>query len=175
MLRPAWLTHLLVLAALVLCVAAPALAGQKLSWREVSHLTQVHKIQAPDHKDHLIGVYQHEGVCLFPDGQQAAYETVGSFDVDNREGGQRRHQGYGKIVFPDGSSILFKAQGEEYFEKGNALPRVKGTGSLVAGTGRYKGIKGSLSFSGGYVSGLKKDDTGGDAVLDYQAEYTLKK
>ncbi|MCF8033920.1 MAG: hypothetical protein K9K66_16695 [Desulfarculaceae bacterium] len=162
-------------AALLLCLAVPALAGQKLAWREVSHLTQVNKIAAPDAKDHLIGVYQHQGVCLFSGGQQAAYDNVGAFDVYDHDGGERLHQGYGKVLFSDGSFILFKTQGQEYFEKGNDLPRVKGTGSFLGGTGRYQGIQGTLSFSGGYVSGLKDDDTGGDAVLDYTAEYTLAK
>jgi len=65
-------------------LAAPALAGQKLAWQEVSHLTSVHKITAPDAKDHLMGVYRHQGVCLFSDGQQAAYDNVGTFDVYDR-------------------------------------------------------------------------------------------
>ncbi|MCB2225663.1 MAG: hypothetical protein KQH53_03215 [Desulfarculaceae bacterium] len=160
---------------LLFCLAAPSLAGQKLVWQEVSHLTVVHKLSAPDGEKHLLGVYRHEGVCLFPGGDKAAYENVGEFDVYESEDGTRTHQGYGKMVFADGSTIIFQASGEEYFVQGQKLPKVKGGGKFLGGTGRFKGISGALSFSGGYVSGLKKDDTGGDAVLDYIADYTLTK
>lgn len=160
---------------LLLCLAAPSPAGQKLVWQEISHLTVVHKLSAPDAEDHLLGVYRHEGVGLFPSGDKAAYVNVGEFDVYDRAGGPRTHQGYGKLEFADGSTITFQASGQEYFAKHGKLPRVKGTGKFLGGTGRWQGIQGSLSFSGGYVSGLKKDDTGGDAVLDYLAEYTLAK
>ncbi len=166
---------LAVLALLTAWLAAPVLAGQKLVWQEVSHLTSVHKITAPDAKDHLMGVYRHQGVCLFSDGQQASYDNVGTFDVYDRKGGDRLHVGYSKVVFGDGSTLTFRTSGQEYFAKGNDLPKVKGTGSFIAGTGRYKGIKGTLSFSGGYVTGLGENDTGGDAVLDYTADYTLGK
>jgi len=83
--------------------------------------------------------------------------------------------GYSKVSFSDGSTITFRTSGQEYFDKGNKLPRVKGTGSFIAGTGRYKGIQDDLTFSGGYVTGLGENDTGGDAVLDYTADYTLGK
>jgi hypothetical protein len=168
-----WAVNAILLATALVWLAAPAAAGQKLRWREISHLSQVHKIKGPDAGDHLLGVYQHQGVCLFPDGQAAAYETTGVFDVYDRSGGSRTHRGYGEISFSDGSAIIFKTQGVEYFVSGDKLPKLKGTGSFISGTGRYQGIRGSLSFSGGYVTGLTEDDTGGEAVLNYQADYTL--
>lgn len=167
---------LIALAALVLLVgAAPSPAAQKMTWKEVSHLTLVHKIPVADAEDHLLGVYEHRGVVLFPGGQQGAYVSQGRFDVYDREGGERKHDGYGKISFSDGSTIYFSCQGEETFKDGSKLPWVSGRGTFMKGTGRYKGIKGSLTYEGGYVTGLNDDDTGGEAVLNYQADYTLQK
>jgi len=163
------------LAALLLLASAPAWAGQSLTWQEVSHLTQVHKIKVADAEDHLVGVYEHRGVVLFPGGRQGAYVSQGRFDVYDREGGERKHDGYGKISFADGSTIIFKCRGKETFKEGSKLPWVSGQGAFITGTGLYKGIKGSLTYQGGYVTGLNDDDTGGDAVLTYQAEYTLQK
>ena len=163
------------LAALLLLASASAWAGQSLTWKEVSHLTLVHKIPVADAEDHLLGVYEHRGVVLFPGGQQGAYVSQGRFDVYDREGGERKHDGYGKISFSDGSTIYFTCQGEEASKDGSKLPWVSGRGTFVKGTGRYKGIKGSLTYEGGYVTGLNDDDTGGDAVLNYQADYTLQK
>ena len=167
---------LIALAAVALLIwAAPAMAGEKMTWKEVSHLTQVHKIQVADAGDHLLGVYEHRGVVLFPNGQDGSYVAQGRFDVYDREGGERKHDGYGKISFSDGSTIYFTCQGEETFKEGSKLPWVSGQGAFMKGTGRYKGIKGTLTYEGGYVTGLNDDDTGGDAVLNYQADYTLAK
>lgn len=167
---------LLMLAALVLLLgSAPAPAAEKTTWKEVSHLTLVHKIKVADAEDHLVGVYEHRGVVLFPGGRQGAYVSQGRFDVYDREGGERNHDGYGKMSFKDGSTIIFKCRGKETFKEGSKLPWVSGQGAFIKGTGRYEGIKGSLTYEGGYVTGLNADDTGGDAVLTYQAEYSLEK
>ncbi|MCB2192531.1 MAG: hypothetical protein KQI62_13255 [Deltaproteobacteria bacterium] len=164
-----------VAAVALLLWASPTLAGQKMTWKEVSRLSQVHKMQAPDAEDHLLGIYEHKGVALFPDGRAAAMLSMGRFDVYDREGGRRKHDGYAKISFADGSAIFFKCQGTETFKDGSKLPWVTGTGTFMKGIGRYKGIKGTLTYEGGYVTGLDKNDQGGDAVLTYQAEYTLEK
>lgn len=165
---------LLALAALALTLGnVPAAAGQKMTWKEVSHLSKVEKMQAPDASDHLLGIYEHQGVALFPDGQAAAMLSRGRFDVYDRQGGERQHDGYGKISFADGSTIFFKYRGSESFPQGTKLPVVSGRGTFMKGTGRYQGIKGSLTYEGGYVTGLDEHDTGGDAVLTYQADYSL--
>lgn len=163
------------LAALALLAWAPAQAGQKMTWKEVSHLTQVHKMKVPDAEDHLLGLYEHKGVALFPGGEAASFSSQGNFDVYDRQGGERNHGGYGKLSFADGSAIYFKCQGQEHFKEGAKLPSVTGKGSFMKGTGRFKGIKGTLSYEGGYVTGIDDKDTGGDAVLNYQADYTLEK
>ncbi|MCF8097552.1 MAG: hypothetical protein K9K65_06880 [Desulfarculaceae bacterium] len=163
------------LAALLLLAWASAWAGQSLTWKEVSHLSKVHKMQAPDAEDHLLGLYEHQGVALFPDDQAAACTTRGRFDVYDSQGGERGHDGYGEISFADGSTIYFKCQGKETFKDGSKLPWVTGQGTFMKGTGRFKGITGTLTYQGGYVTGLDKNDAGGDAVLTYQADYTLQK
>jgi len=164
------------LAAMALLLgSAPALAAEKMTWKEVSHLTLVHKIKVADAEDHLVGIYEHRGVVLFTGGRQGAYVSQGRFDVYDREGGERNHDGYGKMSFADGSTIIFKCRGKETFKEGSKLPWVSGQGAFIKGTGRYEGIKGSLTYEGGYVTGLNADGTGGDAVLDYRAEYTLAK
>ena len=144
--RPA---ALIVLAAVALLVwSAPVLAGEKMTWKEVSHLSKVHKIKAADAEDHLLGIYEHQGVALFPDGQAAASLTMGRFDVYDRKGGERKHDGYGKIGFADGSAIYFKCDGSETFKDGSKLPWVSGKGSFIKGEGRFKGIKGSPLLCG---------------------------
>lgn len=163
------------LAALMLLAWAPALAGQKMTWKEVSHITQVYKMKAPDAEDHLLGLHEHKGVALFPDGRAASYLTRGGFSVYERQGGERTHDGYGKISFADGSFILIRYQGQEYFKEGDKLPSLQGKGRFMQGAGRFKGITGTLSYDGGYVTGLDDKDVGGDAVLNYQADYTLQK
>lgn len=51
---------------------------------------------------------------------------------------------------------------------------MKGKGEFIKGTGKYEGIKGNVSFTGGYVTPFGKE-TKGDSVMNVTANYTLPK
>jgi hypothetical protein len=54
------------------------------------------------------------------------------------------------------------------------FPIGKGTGEFTKGTGRYEGIKGSLTWSGKrYTDYSKEKGTLADFVLEVTATYTL--
>ncbi len=161
----------LVLATALLLAAPTARAEQVIRFKVVSHITQVHLLHVADSKKHIMGVYEHRGVALFPDGQAAAFEDQGSFDMYEPEGS---HLGYVKLSFNDGSWIVFKYQGEEYRKAGSDLPFIKGSGKFLSGAGRYQGIKGSLTYDGGYITPYdEKTKSVGDSVVEYSGSYTL--
>ena len=172
MFTAARLTAIGIMFCAALLLSAPmARAGQAIKFKAVSHITKVHLLHVADAKKHIMGIYEHRGVALFPDGQAAAFEDQGSFDMYEPDGS---HLGYVKLSFNDGSLIIFKYQGEEYRKAGSDLPFIKGKGSFMSGAGRYKGIKGSLTYDGGYITPYdEKTKSVGDSVVEYQGSYTL--
>lgn len=160
----------LALAAL-LAGSLPALAAQKaMKWKAVSHITKVELIKVNDAKNHIMGIYEHQGVALFKNGEAAAFLDQGEFDMYSPNG---THVGYVKLTFQDGSVIQFKYQGREYRKKGSDLPYIKGAGKFLKGSGRFLGIKGTLSYDGGYVTPYDKDKgLVGDSVVEYDSAFT---
>jgi len=55
---------------------------------------------------------------------------------------------------------------------GGKLPLIKGEGKYTKGTGRFKGIKGTISFTGRYITPYSKE-TKGDMYIEVTSTYTL--
>ncbi len=166
------LALIVVLAAVVLISGSfPARADTTLKFRAVAYISDVKLIKVQDDEKHVMGVYEHQGVVLFEDGKAAAFLDRGGFDMYEPNGS---HFGYSRITFTDGSIIDFKYEGEEYIKPGEELPSVKGQGTFISGTGRFKGIKGTLTYGGGYVTPFDEETNSlGDSVIDYEAVYSL--
>ena len=125
-----------------------------------------------DDKKHVMGIYEHEGVALFENGEAGVFEDRGGFDMYVPTG---THLGYARITFKDDSFFDFKYQGEEYRKPGEDLPYIKGTAEFIKGGGRYRGIKGTLTYDGGYLTAYEPEKgTVGDSVVNYEAAYTLE-
>lgn len=163
-----------VLAAAVVFLCAPAAsAAMKMKFKAVSHVSKVQLMHVQDDEKHVIGIYEHQGVALFEKGGDGAFLDRGGFDMYVPAG---THLGYARITFKDGSFFDFRYQGEEYRKPGEDLPYIKGTARFMKGGGRYQGIKGTLTYDGGYLTAYDpKKGTAGDSVVSYQATYTLGK
>lgn len=163
------LKGIIIILAITILLATPAFA-EKMEWTEVGYAVKIVLNDVPDYKGHIVGTYKRQGLCLFKNGEVASYTQMGTMDADDVKGGD--HDGYYELKFEDGSSFIFKIKGQEVTKEGE-LPRLHGTGEFIKGTGRYKGIKGTVKYDGRYYTGLKDDLTGGDAVMKVSAEYTL--
>lgn len=152
----------------------PTMAASKtMKWKVVSHISDVHLMTLPDSNIHVMGIYEHQGVAMFANNENAAFLDRGGFDMYKPNG---THEGYVKLTFQDGSTIDFKYQGKEYRKKGINLPFVKGTGKFLKGSGRFKGIKGTLKYDGGYVTPYDKEKgLVGDSLVEYDSTFTLGK
>jgi len=171
--RPARLTMITILSlcALLLSPLSAAAAAKTMKWKAVSHITKVELLNVQDAKNHIMGIYEHQGVALFQNGEAAAFLDQGEFDMYSPDG---THLGYVRLTFQDGSIIQFKYEGREYRKKGSDLPFIKGTGKFTKGSGRFKGIKGALSYDGGYVTPYDKEKgLVGDSVVEYESRFTL--
>lgn len=98
-----------------------------------------------DVNNHFIGLGRRTGEAVFSDGRKADYSNVFTFDARRGKGSTAR--GYTKMVFKDGNWLFFKwTSAVVGRDKNGSLS--KGEGTIVQGTGPYKGIKGVAKFTG---------------------------
>ena len=158
------------IAALMLVPAAQA-GGKTVKYKVVAPIIKMEVIPVPDVKGHIVGILERRGVAIYENGETAAYHSVLTFDTIKGQGGS--YNGYADLSFADGSTTISKFQGTAPVVKGKKI--IKGTGEYVEGTGRFEGIKGTISFSGKHVTPYTKDKTKGDIVLEVTSTYTLPK
>ena len=146
---------------MVVLMAGPAWA-ETLKCRLVNGVTKMETMAVGDEEGHVVGVYERKGVMMHENGEVANEATWGIFDS------AKGWQGYCLQTFQDGSTIWMRHQGS--MQKGKI---VEATFELTGGTGRYEGIKGGGTFTGGYVS--YSEDSGGFGDFHFTGTYTLPK
>ena len=146
----------------------PAETAQTIKWKEVGYAKNIQLAEVPDFKGHIVGMFERRGLNIFEDGTVAVYKQMGS--MDGWETGATC-KGYTELSFEDGSTIIYKFQGSEETKPGE-MPRLKGEGTFIKGTGRFSGINGTLRFTGKYYTSLD-DDNKGAAICEVVATYTL--
>ena len=84
------------------------------------------------------------------------YEAKMNFQFDSRRNKGGTAQGYSRFAFDDGSMILFYWTAE-ITPTQDGLSSNKGQGSIIKGTGRFEGIKGTSGFSGQQLKASSED------------------
>jgi hypothetical protein len=119
---------------------------------------------------HVVGTYERRGIALFENGEIAAYHTLGTFDFVDSNG---PFHGYDTFTYKDGSTTMTKYDAIMTKESGD-MPKLIGKGVYIKGTGKYEGIKGTVSFTGYYITPYNKE-TKGDIVVNASTSYSLPK
>jgi hypothetical protein len=122
---------------LALALAAPAGArAADIAWRQATRPQVINT-------DQLV----REGTATFKDGTTAAVKTEGAYDKSGRATKDIKVATYkakSVLKFQDGSTITTRYSGTV----DPASFATSGKGEFIGGTGRYKGIKGSVTFDG---------------------------
>jgi len=134
-----------------------------------NYITKVEYIPVGDVKGHIVGLYERRGLVLFENGEVASQLSRGTFDFT---AGNGPIDLYSKTTFKDGSTTWAKAHATGTRAPGEKLGFIKIKFEYVKGTGRFKGIKGSLSCEGKYVTPHSKE-TKGDLCLECTGTRTL--
>ncbi len=144
--------------------------AQTMKWKVNNYITQLEYLPITDIEGHVVGVGMRRGLAFFENGEVATYSAQYTFDLINRKG---TFKGYASYAFEDGSSFWAAFQDTE--EPGpRGLLSGRGTGEFIKGTGRFQGIKGSISFTGRELTLYSKENgTLCDTYLDATATYTL--
>ena len=143
--------------------------AENVKFRVTSYITKMEAIPVPDMEGHILALGERRGVAVFEDGTVAAYHTRFKCDLTKING---PCQGYTDLTYPDGSKSMVKYELTVEIPAGKKLPTLKGNGDYIKGTGRFEGIKGTVSFNGYYVTPYGKE-TKGDMVVDINSNYTL--
>ncbi|MFY9705792.1 MAG: hypothetical protein WCA42_13095 [Desulfobacterales bacterium] len=139
-------------------------------YRVTNYLTKLEYIPVADVDKHIVGTYERRGVAVFENGEIATHHTIGTFDFVDSNG---PFQGYSTMTFKDGSTTIDKYDATMTKESGK-MPTLKGKSEYIKGTGKYEGIKGTITFTGEYLTPYN-EKTKGDIILDASRNYTLAK
>ena len=145
--------------------------AETLKCKTSGNAVKMERISIPDVEGHTMNLMMRDGLAFFEDGEVVAYKSFSTWDgISGKRG---RAQGYLLFPFVDGSTIITSFhQLLEADPEGKVAYYTKSTGEILKGTGRFEGIKGSLSGTGKQFKPEKGELTG-KATSDYTFTYTL--
>lgn len=140
-----------------------------VKFKMVNHITKIEMVPVGDEKGHVIGIVVRGGLAMFEDGE-VAYHTV-VFLFDAILGKTSTFEPFTTILFGDGSTWVFKSKGTGERSPDGKLLLTKQTGEFVKGTGKYEGIKGTITLTGTQYGPSEVGK--GDWIAEVSATYTL--
>ena len=150
------LIGLLVIMAWLLGSVTQAVAETK-KWRLVGYFPKAEFVPVGDVEGHFLGIFEFRGL-EFIDGEVAIVSGVAYGDFIKGVGPVTN---YVKAVYEDGSTVVSMNR-----FKSLIAPDMKtglyedGKGEIIMGTGRFAGIKGSLSWTGKRLAPFSKEARG---------------
>ena len=160
--------HISIVLAVAFGVNPAIIKAEEVEIQVISYITKIEYMAVPDVENHSIGVYERRGVAVLKNREQAAYHSKGTWDYRNSTG---PFQGYTILTFKDGSTMMDRHAGMTTKASGK-LPTFEGKGEYIKGTGKYEGIKGAITFQGGFITPYNKE-TKGDIIINTKGNYTL--
>ena len=164
------LVNILIIAVWLLVVVTQA-GGETMKARSSNNMVKIEAIPIGDVDAHHIGVGTRDGLAFFESGEVATLKSFNTWDLFGGKGGLV--QGYSLFTFVDGSTIITTLRQE--FEPdldGKFTWNISSTGQIVKGTGRFEGIKGTLSGTGKRFK-TEKGELMGKVAQDWTFIYTL--
>ncbi len=164
-----WGYALLVFAFMLLLAGSGA--ADTLKCRSIGHVRSVERVPVGDVEGHGIQAMLRIGVFTCETGEAGNYTAV---STARYVPGSAEAQGYGLWEFEDGSSVVMK------FQQGYIAPAggqgqyqtPQASGDLLSGTGRFKGITGTLTFTGKNLKPIK-GELGTRSINDFTFTYTV--
>ena len=142
--------------------------AETMKWKYVGTATKDESISVPDQEGHFLGLQIMEGLGFFENGEIAKARTHAIYDRIIGKGAQAIV--YTILTFDDGSTIVSRLQ--RLIEPGQTMSvSATNTGELIKGTGRFEGIKGTLSATGRQFPPTKGEPA--RAANDVTFTYTL--
>ena len=163
-----WCLGVILIIAAWLLVPATQAGAETMNWKLVSMLERVEMVKVGDVEGVVIGVIDRKGLSIYENGDIATTTCRGTFDT------KKGFQGYSALTFEDGSTIVVAWRGPiSRVPPGGKFGGYTATFEYIKGTGRFKGIKGSGTFSSKEPRWDKDFKAKGFTYYEYAGTYTL--
>jgi hypothetical protein len=139
-------------------------SAETLNYKLYDYVTKVERVPVGDVEKHAVFLMIRKGFYVFENGEVATGMTVNTADLIKGSGS---FSNYGIITFADGSTIITKNQGTLAGGK-----NVKREGEIIKGSGRFEGIKGTVTILLKYLPREKGED-GPKGIGEGTITYTL--
>jgi hypothetical protein len=143
--------------------------AQTMNFKLVSMFDKIEIVKVAETEGVMLGVMDRKGLSIFDNGEIATTNCRGTFDT------KKGFQGYSSLIFEDGSKLVLfwkgptsrsQPAGGKYNQYGMAV-------EYVEGTGRFKGIKGSGTFTGKAPQWDDDYKAKGATLYEFSGTYTL--
>jgi len=149
--------------------SVPKATAETLNYRSFNHVTKLEAAPIPDAEGHLVRLQVREGVQIFENGELAWLKAVLSGDLIKGAG---TFVIYTTCTFQDGSTITTHSKGKVEATPVAVQTAAKWTGEIIHGTGRFQGIKGTVTSSSKLLP-PEKGEQAGKALTEGTMVYTL--
>ncbi len=147
----------------------PEATAETLNYKFFNHVVKAEAVLIPDKEGHLVRLTQREGVFILENGELAWAKIVLYVDLVKGAG---PYYTYNTINFQDGSTITTYTKGMIEATPAGLQTGSKTSGEIIHGTGRFQGIKGTVS-STSKILPPEKGEPSGKAVGGGAFVYTL--
>jgi hypothetical protein len=148
---------------------APQAIAETLNYKVFTHAEKAEVFSVPDVEGHLVRFTLREGVYIFANGELAWVKQAVYNDLIKGAGSIAI---YAIITFPDGAIIITRTQTRTEANPAGVMTGSKSTGEIIHGTGRFQGIKGTLSGTN-KIFPPEKGEPAGKSLGEGTFVYTL--
>jgi hypothetical protein len=149
--------------------SAPQATAETMNFKSFTHVTKAEAIPIADVEGHALVLTVREGVAVFQNGEWAWAKSTGYRDLVRGAG---TGDNYTTYTFFDGSTFTLHRKGTVEATPQGVTSGSAWTGDVTHGTGRFQGIKGTMTMSAKILP-LEKGEQVGKALSEGTLEYTL--
>ena len=149
--------------------SVPQATAETLNCKTFSHVTKSEMVPIGDVEGHFIGVLVREGVAVFGNGEWAWMKGAYIRDLIKGAG---TGDSYITYTFLDKSTITTRRKGTMEATPAGDTSGSKWSGDIIHGTGRFEGIKGTMTSSS-KIFPPEKGEPMGKGLSEGTLVYTL--
>ncbi len=149
--------------------SVPQATAEMLNFKAFNHVTKAEMFPVADVEGHVVGVSVREGVAVLENGELGWHKITQS---SNFIKGAGTIDSYFVCAFLDGSTFIVRTKGTVEATPQGASTVAKATGDIIGGTGRFQGIKGTMTISAKMLP-PEKGELGPKALSEHSLVYTL--
>ena len=149
--------------------SVPQATAETLNFKGFNHVTKSERFPIADVEGHIVNVHEREGAIILENGELGWTKVTAIVDQIKGTG---TVDSYATYTFLDGSTFTTHHKGRLEASPRGAPSAVKFTGDIINGTGRFQGIKGTITSSTKLLP-PEKGDRGSKGLDETTLVYTL--